>query len=152
MKLNLGCGGSPSQYKDYINCDIVQMDGVDQIVDITETLPWEDNTIDEIWCTSVLEHITFDQVPKAIEEFYRILKPDGKLHVSVPNWETIIYEIKNNLISNKDARRKIFGGTSGEHRYSWTTSELIHELALAKFKNIKDISFENETIILEAYK
>ena len=41
-----------------------------------------DNSIDTIVCTSVLEHIF--ECNKAISEIYRVLKPKGKLLLTVP--------------------------------------------------------------------
>ena len=47
-----------------------------------ESIPAEDNRYDTILCTEALEHVKDPQ--KAISEFNRILKPIGKLFISVP--------------------------------------------------------------------
>ena len=47
-------------------------------------LPFKDNTFDFIICSEVLEHIIDYQ--SALSEINRILKPDGKLAVSVPKF------------------------------------------------------------------
>ena len=47
-------------------------------------LPFKDNTFDFIVCSEVLEHIIDYQ--SAISEINRILKPQGKLAVSVPKF------------------------------------------------------------------
>lgn len=47
-------------------------------------LPFKDNTFDFIICSEVLEHIIDYQ--SAISEINRILKPEGKLAVSVPKF------------------------------------------------------------------
>jgi SAM-dependent methyltransferase len=48
-------------------------------------LPYPDASFDRALCLDVLEHLTFDQQPRALAELHRILKPDGELLVSVPN-------------------------------------------------------------------
>lgn len=46
-------------------------------------MPYEDNYFDKICCSEVLEHVEDDR--KALNELRRILKPGGKLVVTVPN-------------------------------------------------------------------
>jgi len=48
------------------------------------SIPLADNSFDEIVCSEVLEHIP--NVEMAISEISRVLKPDGNLIVSTPNW------------------------------------------------------------------
>lgn len=48
-------------------------------------LPYDAATFDRALCLDVLEHLTFDEQPRALAELYRVLKPGGELLVSVPN-------------------------------------------------------------------
>ena len=48
-------------------------------------LPYADASFDRALCLDVLEHLTFDEQPRALAELFRILKPGGELLVSVPN-------------------------------------------------------------------
>jgi len=48
-----------------------------------ENLPFKDNTFSKLSSIAVLEHIVNDK--QSAEEFYRVLKPRGKLFVNVPN-------------------------------------------------------------------
>lgn len=48
-------------------------------------LPYADATFDRALCLDVLEHLTFDEQPRALAELYRVLKPGGELFVSIPN-------------------------------------------------------------------
>jgi ubiquinone/menaquinone biosynthesis C-methylase UbiE len=48
-------------------------------------LPFPDATFDRALCLDVLEHLTFDEQPRALAELFRVLKPGGALLVSIPN-------------------------------------------------------------------
>ena len=49
------------------------------------SLPYGEGTFDRALCLDVLEHLTFDEQPRAFAELFRILKDGGELLVSVPN-------------------------------------------------------------------
>ncbi len=49
------------------------------------SLPYPDASCDAALCLDVLEHLSFDDQPRALGELCRVLKPGGALLVSVPN-------------------------------------------------------------------
>lgn len=54
------------------------------------SLPLKSNSVDLIYCLTVLQYIEEDV--KAINEFYRILKPKGKLLITVPTrWSPFFF-------------------------------------------------------------
>ena len=48
-------------------------------------LPYDNATFERATCLDVLEHLTFEEQPKAIAELFRVIRPGGELLVSVPN-------------------------------------------------------------------
>lgn len=48
-------------------------------------LPYGDATFTHALCLDVLEHLSFDDQPRALAELHRVLAPRGELYVSVPN-------------------------------------------------------------------
>ena len=48
-------------------------------------LPYPNGEFDRALCLDVLEHLSFDEQPRALAELFRVLKPGGRLLVSVPN-------------------------------------------------------------------
>ncbi len=54
-----------------------------QVVDVNETLPFDDASFDLIWCSEVIEHL--DAPQHAASEFRRVLKKDGEMILTTPN-------------------------------------------------------------------
>jgi SAM-dependent methyltransferase len=48
-------------------------------------LPYPDGAFDRALCLDVLEHLTFEEQPRALAELHRVLRNGGELLVSVPN-------------------------------------------------------------------
>jgi SAM-dependent methyltransferase len=49
------------------------------------SLPYGDARFDRALCLDVLEHLTFDDQPRALAELHRVVRPGGELLVTVPN-------------------------------------------------------------------
>lgn len=86
MKLNIGCG---RDYREgWWNCDAsMVLDHVDATLDIQkDKLPFEDNSVDLIYISGVLEQIlTTEALIFAMNECHRVLKPGDYMEVVVPN-------------------------------------------------------------------
>ena len=48
-------------------------------------LPYAAGSFDRVLCLDVLEHLTYDEQARALDEMHRVLVPGGELFVSVPN-------------------------------------------------------------------
>ena len=55
--------------------------------DITKKLPIEDGSADRVYCSHVLEHLSFDDFHHALAETYRILKNGGVFRGVMPDLE-----------------------------------------------------------------
>ena len=85
MKLNLGSGYRNKE--GYINIDINEQCKPDVVLDITQGLPYDDSTIDEVRAWDILEHIPIGKTVPLIEEIWRVLKPGGLLESFTPDAE-----------------------------------------------------------------
>lgn len=85
-----------------------------------EKLPIEDNSIDYIHSSGVLHHTP--NMPDILDEFHRILKPDGVIRIMVYNYNSIwthlyvpyILQIKQNIYSDLSLKEAFKRSTDGE--------------------------------------
>ena len=83
IKINIGCGLDIKE--NYINYDLTPLHPSVLKLDLENMMiPHEDNSVDKIIAQDVLEHI-FD-LSKVMKEFYRVLKPGGKVYIRVPHF------------------------------------------------------------------
>ena len=80
MKLNLGCG--KVRKEGYVNIDKISDSAVDLVCDFTRGLPFEDNSVDEIYARHMLQQILdYDRV---MEEIYRVCKKGALVTLIAP--------------------------------------------------------------------
>jgi|TARA_R110002020_G_scaffold427067_5_gene636415 predicted SAM-dependent methyltransferase len=87
IKINMGCG-----WRDFGN-DWVHIDSGDykhlDAFSITDLSQYENNTVDLIYASHVVEYFDRTQIGPLLEEWNRVLKPGGVLRLAVPNFENI---------------------------------------------------------------
>lgn len=69
----------------------VKPDIVADMTDMKGKVP--DNAVDAVWSSHNLEHLYIHQVPDALKEFYRVLKPGGVALVTMPNLQKVAEEV-----------------------------------------------------------
>jgi SAM-dependent methyltransferase len=87
--LDAGCGEGVlvEEYADRL--DITGVDANYSSARVTHgsvtALPFADASFDRALCLDVLEHLSYEEQPRALTELFRVLRPGGELFVSVPN-------------------------------------------------------------------
>lgn len=86
LLLNVGCGGD-LRGEPWVNVD--RADYGDRAVraDLTERLPWPDDTFDGAVANHSLQALTAAELPGCLAELHRVLKPNAVLRVLVPDIE-----------------------------------------------------------------
>ena len=92
MYLNIGCG--THKLNGFINIDL-DAPGADLHADVTQGLPYDDNSIDGIRTEHFIEHLTKKQAYIFFREARRVLKPGGVLRISTPDLAEIIKSYQN---------------------------------------------------------
>ena len=160
IRLHLGSGSAI--IPDFINVDILQIPGVALRCDLSKTLPFKVESIQECYLCHVLEHFATDQVPIILRELSRIMKPGALLRVCVPDLDTIFRTYVNRIEWFSPPHNPwlglIYGGQKDEfdfHRtgfnYQWI-EYLLEEAGFAQverydpveIQGIRDASFAEE--------
>lgn len=85
--LDIGCGRK--KITGAIGIDFSAMSDADITLDLNkENLPFEDSSVDFIFSSHTLEHLTIDGFLHVMQECYRVLKPSGQLKIVVPYFTT----------------------------------------------------------------
>ncbi|HKW74593.1 MAG TPA: class I SAM-dependent methyltransferase [Terriglobales bacterium] len=120
--LDVGCrdGYWSEQLKkkgyEVVSCDIDPRCPRALVVDANGRLPFPDNEFDLLWCSEVIEHLLDPAF--TIQEFKRVLKPEGMLLMTTPNKDFWVFRaveklgIETATIQNED------------HTYFFTYSDM----------------------------
>jgi len=82
-------------FKDIHTCNIIENSDLPNFkyCDLNKSrLPYNDNEFDSVLLTHVLEHL--ENIFFVLRECKRVLKPNGRLFVSIPNPDTLISKLK----------------------------------------------------------
>ena len=78
--IDLGCGRN--KLPGAIGVDLLDLPGVDYVVDLSERLPFDDESFDIVYSNQVLEHVP--DLIGLVAESHRLLRPGGILLAHVP--------------------------------------------------------------------
>jgi predicted SAM-dependent methyltransferase len=96
LKLNLGCYTNMFYYG-WINIDVLPLEDFAKNngykfvqKDIREGLPFKDQSVDLIYSSHFIEHLTYEEAFNFIKECKRILKPQGVCRLLFPDTEKLV--------------------------------------------------------------
>jgi predicted SAM-dependent methyltransferase len=97
---------------------------VDHACNANDLSCFDDNTFSDIYASHVLEHFDYaSELLPVLKEWYRVLKPGGKLHVSVPDLDVLaqLLTLKGQLTFQERflIMRMIFGGHIDKNDYHY---------------------------------
>lgn len=161
--LHIGCGNAPKnrlpecfQGKGWneVRLDIDPDVNPDIVASITDMSVISDASVDAVWSSHNLEHLENYQVPSALKETYRVLKPGGFVLINVPNLQQVAA-----LVSAGRAEEVMYVSPAGPitpldmmfghhasiargnhymaHRTGYTRERLLKLLAQADFSEVR---------------
>jgi predicted SAM-dependent methyltransferase len=152
LRLDIGSGWFPAP--GYTTVDAY---GSPDITAEMWALPLEPDSIVEIRCVHALEHIPKAQVAPTLQEWFRVLKPAGTLHLEVPD---LAWCVRAWLDDPGDgfSLDRIFGSQEHEgqyHRTGFTPELLSRKLVETGFRIEAEgaiWSHEQQTLTVDAVK
>lgn len=145
IRLNLGC--FDKHLPGFINVDVRPECNPDVVDDVIELNTFEDESVDLIYASHMLEHVKRNEVHSVLSNWWTKLKEGGVLRLSVPDFDAIV----RRYIYTKDLNElqcMIFGSqkhTYDFHYVGFTEETLTDSLEEAGFDEVRrwDWYFEN---------
>lgn len=86
--VHLGCG--EINHPAFINVDAIPYPHVHYVGDISRLTMFADNSVDFMYASHCLEHVSYHETALVLAEWYRVLKPGGVLRLSVPDFDQLV--------------------------------------------------------------
>lgn len=121
-QIRLYAGDIPDtkEYNGWLGLSLTRQDERHIRHDITDPLPFADNSVDAFQAEDVFEHIPYDRLVAVVDEIHRILKPGALFRLSVPDYGCDVLRERSAL---GDAGEIIFdpggGGTPEDPGHLW---------------------------------
>lgn len=145
IRLNLGSG--KRKREGWVNIDADEAMEPDVVAEVQDLNMFEDSSVDEVECCHLFEHFTYHDAIRALGEWYRVLKPGGKLELELPNLDRCVEILYKK--EDKEAERFAIMGLYGAqddverfgifmtHKYGWTPETLKDILEGVGFRVIR---------------
>jgi SAM-dependent methyltransferase len=107
--LHVGCGVAdpaklpaqffaPGEWRE-LRLDIDPAVAPDVVASITDIAPVASASVDAVWSSHNLEHLFAHEVPRALAEFRRVLRPEGFVLVTVPDLQRAAELVVQDLLA-----------------------------------------------------
>ncbi len=133
--------------------------------DIIKGLPEEQDSCDGVYCSHVLEHLSYEDFIIAIKNTYSILKSGGIFRGVVPDLKAAVIDYLNDFETTESPADHLMRGTmlgiekrgksfssfiksfygNSKHLWMWDYKSLAFELNKIGFKNIRPAKFNDST-------
>ena len=131
---------------------------VDYVGDCTDLDQFEDESVDEIYASHVIEHLSYsEKLPRALAHFYRVLGKDGVARISVPDFELLCRmfgDPRHTMEQRIMIMRMIFGGQTDPHDFHYVglsfefLQNLLKQAGFARVQRVSQFGLFDDTSLL----
>ena len=130
MKLHLGCG--TKKLPGWINIDSVSSCQPDLVHDLSERLPYPDQSVDEVLAQGVLEHLDKYMRYVIFGDWARVMKVGATLSLQVPDFQKLMFrffkfkfdDFVDTLFGENLWESTIYIGHFGNHKWGYSKQSL----------------------------
>lgn len=136
IRVNIGCGWR-NFGPDWIHIDGGRYPHLQYKTNTLDDLHFfEDNTVDLLYASHVLEYFDNDEVKNILKEWRRVIKVDGIIRIAVPDFESMshLYTTKQITLS------QIIGPLYGKMKME---NNSIYHKTVYDFETLKDLLIDN---------
>jgi predicted SAM-dependent methyltransferase len=141
-KIELGCGDNPQHTDDpdWIHADCRVLPHVEYVGDVSRRLTFKDNSFDAVLARSILEHISYLQLPYTLKEWFRVLAPNGTLELIVPQVDAVFKCYTQGTMTHDEFLGYLWGGQTYDYNFhlcGFTQETLTKSLTDAGFIGVR---------------
>ncbi len=110
VRVELGSG--PHGEPGYLHVDAVKVGNVDKEADVRK-LDWlESDSVDDLYSAHAVEHFSYTEVVSILREWFRVLRPGGKVAIKMPDLDFLCRAYVEGIHSTEEVMIALFGGFS----------------------------------------
>jgi predicted SAM-dependent methyltransferase len=157
--LNLGCGSA--RIDNFLNIDASLVAPCDVVAGVGK-LKVSSGSVDIIYASHILEHIPRYMESKVLSEWYRVLRPGGKIYLCVPDLEVLFRIYLDNLPIYDTEKGKYlvdiacfltYGGQINKHEFHFNGYSFVTVKRLLESTGFKHIErFERSNLEFVPFK
>ena len=152
LKINIGCGQEP--FAGWTNLDLDPASRADIVWDVTDGLPFPDNSCAFIYSEHFLEHLPIQDGIRFLKECHRSLQKSGVVRVAMPSVQEVVRQYYENDWAGKPWLEKYgytwiktraeyinIGFRDWGHQWLYDAEELDRRLREAGFRQIETVAW-----------
>jgi predicted SAM-dependent methyltransferase len=146
LRLHLGCGDV--DYPGFINIDARPQAHVHHVQGIDRLDSFATGTVALVYSSHCLEHVPHRQVPDVLKEWHRVLKADGVLRLSVPDFDLLLQAYLDNDRDIQSLLKPLMGSQDYPFNFHYTCfneRELTRLLKQAGFCTVRRWAYGSDT-------
>lgn len=136
--VNLGSGVHTSP--EFVNVDTRTFPWVHYINEVQCLPMFANNSVDFIYASHLVEHISRGELLKALQEWHRVLKQGGVFRMGVPNFDSLIEIYKESGNNTDSIVNQLLGQDApyDDHHTIWNTAFATEILKKAGFSEVRE--------------